>query len=77
MNWTTIAIGLAMMAFGIVTAILRQTHPQKFRKLEPMKAFWGPRAGYWIHVFGYSVVPFVAGVITALSGARGFALFDG
>ena len=75
MNWTTMAIGLAMIAFGIVTAVLREVRPQVFWKLEPMKKFWGPRAGYWIHVLGYSIVPIVAGLMVVFSGARGFSIF--
>ena len=75
MNWMTIALGLAMIAFGIVSSILRMTHPHLFRKLEPMKQRWGEQAGFWLHVFGYSIVPIVGGVMFVISGMRGGAIF--
>ena len=75
MNWTTMALGLAMIAFGVVTAVLRQTRPQVFRKLEPMKRAWGPRAGLGVHIVGYTIVPIVAGAIFVYNGVHGFSVF--
>jgi hypothetical protein len=75
MNWTTIGLGLAMVAFGLTTSILRVTSPHLFAKLEPMKERWGPRAGLWIHVLGYSVVPVVGGALIALGGVAGMSFF--
>ena len=75
MNVTTVCGGLAMVAFGAVTTVLRIVRPQIFSKLEPMKRRWGERAGFRIHVPGYSILPIVAGIVIALSGALGESLF--
>jgi hypothetical protein len=75
MNIMTVGLGLAMVAYGVTTIVLRATRPHLFRKLEPMKQFWGARTGLVIHVVGYSVVPIVAGLIFTISGARGGSIF--
>jgi hypothetical protein len=75
MNWLTIALGVLMIAFGIATSIVRRTRPQLFAKLEPMKQRWGERAGFWLHVLGYSVVPIISGLSFAIAGAYGVAVF--
>jgi dolichol kinase len=75
MNWTTIGIGMAAMAYGVATIVLRQTRPHLFRKLQPMKQFWGEKAGFWIHVVGYSVFPILIGVFLVSTGIRGGGLF--
>ena len=75
MNITTVGLGLAMIAYGVTTIVLRATRPHFFRKLEPMKQFWGARTGLAIHVVGYSVAPIVAGLIFVITGARGGSVF--
>jgi hypothetical protein len=60
MNWTTIIFGTVMIAFGIATTMLGVIHPRVFWKLEPMKQRWGLRAGFCVHVLGYSIVPIAA-----------------
>jgi len=64
-----------MVAFGLLTTVMRIWRPGTFSKLGPMKDRWGDRAGFWIHVFGYSVVPVVAGVVIVIQGWNGAALF--
>ena len=76
MDWTSIAIGAAATLFGAYTAYARRVTPGAFRKLEPMKKLWGEKAGYWIHVFGYTVLPIIFGLVTIFSGAMGFSLFE-
>jgi hypothetical protein len=75
MNWLTIALGVLLIAFGIATSILRMTRPQLFAKLEAMKQRWGERAGFWLHVVGYSVVPIISGLSFALAGMYGISIF--
>jgi hypothetical protein len=75
MNVTTVAVGVVMVAYGLLTAVLRQVRPGVFAKFGPMKDRWGARAGFWLHVFGYSVVPIVAGAVIAIQGWSGAALF--
>ena len=76
MDWTSIVIGIAAILFGLYTAYARHSNPGAFRKLEPMKKFWGKKAGYWIHVFGYTVLPILIGLATVWSGGMGIPLFE-
>lgn len=75
MNITTVGIGAAMVAYGILTAVLRVLRPSVFSKLGPMKQRLGDRPGFWLHVFGYSIVPIVSGIVIAARGWAGAALF--
>jgi hypothetical protein len=75
MNTITFCLGVAMVAYGVLTTVLRILRPGVFAKLGPMKHRWGDRAGFALHVFGYSVVPIVAGAIIAIRGWGGAALF--
>lgn len=75
MNPVTVGIGVAAIAFGLFTLVARAKKPSMFKKLEPMKEFWGPRAGLAIHIVGYSVIPIAFGVISILSGLAGKSLF--
>jgi len=75
MNVTTVGVGVAMIVFGLLTTVLRVVRPSLFSKLGPMKERWGERAGFWLHVFGYSVVPIVTGAVITMQGWSGAALF--
>ena len=75
MNVTTLCFGLAMIAYGATTIVLRVVRPRLFWKLEPMKKFWGPRLGLWIHVVGYSLLPIVAGLLFTIRGIQGASIF--
>ena len=75
MNVTTFSVGLAMVLFGLLTTVLRVVRPALLSKLEPMKRRWGDRAGFWLHVFGYSIVPIISGIVIAVGGWTGVALF--
>ena len=75
MDLLTVAIGGAAIAFGIVTFFMRLLHPGKFKKLEPMKKFWGETAGYAIHFAGYTIVPILAEIVILLKDLDGGTLF--
>ncbi|HEU0264724.1 MAG TPA: hypothetical protein VFR01_03255 [Geobacterales bacterium] len=68
MDFMSIGIGVAGVLYGIYAAVARVRTPEKFWKLEPMKKFWGERAGLAIHFLGYTVVPIVIGVLFILRG---------
>jgi hypothetical protein len=74
-NPLTVGIGVAAIAYGVFTLVARVKKPEMFRKLQPMKERWGPRAGLAVHIIGYSVVPIVFGVMSVLSGLAGKSLF--
>jgi len=63
-------LGVLMVAFSVLSAYgyLRVYRGQSapFRKLEPMRKFWGHRAGTAIHFTGYVLVPFIAGLVFLL-----------
>ena len=56
-------IGIFALGFGIVTLVLRFVKPQVLGKLEPMKQKFGNGLGTAIHVFFYTLVPIIAGII--------------
>lgn len=76
MDYTTIAIGAAVFAYGVFSGIMRFIKPSYFRKLEPMKKMWGERAGNVIHFIAYVVVPVVIGVGLVFSGIKGANIFE-
>jgi hypothetical protein len=45
MNPVIVVVGIAAIGYGVYTASARRTRPEQFKKLEPMKQFWGERAG--------------------------------
>ena len=67
----TVALGLALIGYGIYTIWLRSSKPEQFGKLGPMKKFWGARAGVVIHVLGYSVIPILYGLSLLVRGFQG------
>ena len=75
MNLTTTGIGLAMIAYGLLTTGIRLWRPSAFSKLAAMQTRWGDKAGFWVHVFGYSVSPIIVGTVIAVEGWLGAALF--
>jgi UPF0716 family protein affecting phage T7 exclusion len=74
MNYTTLAIGLLALFFGICTLFLRVKHPGAFRKLNAMKARYGEKAGTAIHTISYTVIPIIAGIIFIIIGFMGEAI---
>lgn len=75
MNWITIGVGVAAFLYGVYTLIMRLKAPEKFGKLEPMKQFWGEKAGPVVHFIGYTLVPMIAGIVFVVAGMKGLALF--
>jgi len=75
MDPITVGVGVAAIAYGVFTLVARARKPQMFKKLQPMKDRWGPRAGLAIHIVGYTVVPIVFGVISVFAGLGGKPLF--
>ena len=67
-------LGLAAIAYGLYTAYVRATTPEKFAKLDAMRKQWGERVGTAVHIVGYTVVPILIGValvVSALLTRRG------
>ena len=54
----------ALSAYGYLRVYRGQSAP--FRKLEPMRKFWGHRVGTAMHFTGYVLVPLIAGMVFLL-----------
>jgi len=68
MNYTTLAIGLFALLFGICTLFVRLKNPEKFGKLNAMKEKYGEKTGATIHTISYTVIPIVAGILFIIIG---------
>lgn len=76
MNLLTIVLGVAALGYGCFTAYMRKKDPTKFWKLEPMKKFWGERAGFIVHFVGYTLVPILFGIFLIVMGMAGFSFIE-
>lgn len=63
MNYFSLILGIAIFIYGVYTFIMRQKAPEKLKKLEAMKKFYGEKKGLMIHWFFYTILPIVAGII--------------
>jgi hypothetical protein len=75
MNYTTLAIGLFALVFGVCTFYVRVKNPEKFGKLNAMKEKYGDKTGVAIHTISYTVIPIVAGIVFIVVGFMGVAIF--
>ena len=56
-------LGIAALGYGVYTAYVRATSPEKFGKLAAMKEQWGEGPGMIVHVVAYTVVPLILGIV--------------
>ena len=75
MNYTTLAIGLIALAFGVCTLFFRMKNPEKFGKLNAMKEKYGEKVGTAIHTISYTVLPIIAGIVFIVGGLMGLEIF--
>ncbi|MEW6283697.1 MAG: hypothetical protein AB1758_34115 [Candidatus Eremiobacterota bacterium] len=75
MEPVTVLLGLACLAFGLLTAFLRIVRPQQLGKLEPMQRLWGPRLGTLIHWLSYTIAPLALGALLVQAGLQGRSVF--
>ncbi len=62
-DWFSAVLGLFAICFGGYTLFLRNSSPEKLRKLTAMKSAWGESKGNAIHLVAYSILPIVLGVM--------------
>jgi hypothetical protein len=75
MNSITLTVGILICAYALWVLTMRlQGKDSKFRKLEPMRQFWGPRLGSAIHYLGYVIAPFALGIGVMIAGLKGVNL---
>lgn len=75
MDYITVTVGIAAIAYGLYTLYLRIKSPTSFAKLIAMKAKMGNTAGSLLHFFAYTIVPIVAGCSFIYRGVQGSSLF--
>jgi hypothetical protein len=77
MNPYSLVVGIAACAYAAFVLVMRlRGRDDKFRKLGPMREFWGPRLGSAIHYVGYVVIPLVFGIFLIVAGLRGKNVFS-
>lgn len=56
-------IGVLAIAYGIYSFVQRKTAPESIEKLQTMIERNGEKMGHSIHLFGYTLLPIVAGLM--------------
>lgn len=56
-------IGSLAIAYGIYSFIQRKTAPENIAKLQELIERNGEKMGHSIHLFGYTIMPIVAGLM--------------
>jgi hypothetical protein len=75
MHVPSLLIGLAALAFGVITLILRFVNPESFGKLKAMQDSFGKTAGTIVHVVACSVLPILLGLAAIFFGMIGKSFF--
>jgi len=74
MQYTTLALGSAIILFGIYTALTSIKSPDELIRLKYMRAKLGIKAGTFIHAVAYIVVPIVFGYFIVRAGIDGITI---
>lgn len=64
-------IGLLAIVYGLYCFIQRKTAPEKIEKLQTMIERNGEKMGNSIHLFGYTIMPIVAGLLLLYADFQG------
>jgi len=56
-------VGSLAIVYGIYCYIQRKTAPEKIEKLQTMIERNGEKMGHSIHLFGYTILPIVSGLL--------------
>ena len=63
-------IGALAIAYGIYSYVQRKTAPENIDKLQELIERNGEKMGHSIHLFGYTILPVVAGLLLLLAHFR-------
>ncbi len=63
-------LGALAIAYGVYSYVQRKTAPEKIEKLQIMIERNGEKMGHSIHLFGYTILPIVAGILILLAAFR-------
>jgi len=56
-------LGVLAIVYGIYSYVQRKTAPEKIEKLQTMIERNGEKMGHSIHLFGYTIMPIIAGLL--------------
>jgi hypothetical protein len=66
----TLVFGLLAIGYGLYSYIQRKVAPEKIEKLNTMIERNGEKMGHSIHLFGYTILPILAGGLILFSNFR-------
>ncbi len=64
-------LGVLAIVYGLYCYIQRKVAPQKIEKLQSMIERNGEKMGHSIHLFGYTILPIIAGLLLLYAHSRG------
>jgi len=64
-------IGVLAIAYGVYSFVQRKVAPEKIAKLQVMIERNGEKMGHSIHLFGYTILPIVAGLLLLYAYFKG------
>jgi len=64
-------VGVLAIVYGLYSYIQRKTAPEKIEKLQLLIERNGEKMAHSIHLFGYTILPIVAGLLLLYAHFRG------
>jgi len=64
-------VGALAIAYGLYSFYQRKTAPQNIDKLQTMIERNGEKMGHSIHLFGYTILPIIAGLLLLYAHFQG------
>ena len=64
-------IGLLAIVYGLYSFMQRKTAPEKIEKLQTMIERNGEKMAHSIHLFGYTIMPIIAGLLLLYADFKG------
>ena len=65
-----LVLGVLAIIYGIYSYVQRKTAPENIEKLQIMIERNGEKMGHSIHLFGYTILPIIAGLLLLLAHFR-------
>lgn len=64
-------LGVLAIVYGLYSFVQRKTAPEKIEKLQSMIERNGEKMAHSIHLFGYTILPIIAGLLLLFAHIRG------
>lgn len=64
-------VGVLAIIFGLYSFVQRKVAPEKIEKLQQSIERNGEKMGHSIHLFGYTILPIIAGLMLLFAHFRG------